>query len=57
VKLGAAAAYQRVCDYLKREDLQLLYALAAGIKDLGVVELSVDEIQKLHAEWEQLRDQ
>ena len=47
VKLGAVAAYQRVREHLRRDDLQLLYALAAGIKDLAVEEMSEAEKTEL----------
>ena len=49
VKIGAVAAYRRVREQLKREDLQLLFALAAGIKDLAVDELSEMEKAELRA--------
>jgi len=44
VKLGAVAAYQRWREHFQREDLPLLYALAAGIKDLDARDLS--EVEK-----------
>lgn len=47
VKLGAVAAYRRWREHSQREDWQLLYALAAGIKDLAVEELSDREKQEL----------
>ncbi len=50
VKLGAVAAYQRWREHWKREDLQLLYALEAGIKDLDVRELSDGERMHLQRE-------
>ncbi len=40
VKLGEAAEYQSWLEQSQRENLNLLYALAAGIKDLAVDELS-----------------
>ena len=49
VKLGPVTAYQRLCEYSKREDWQLLYALAAGVKDLAVEELTEAEKQDLQA--------
>lgn len=48
VKLGPVAAYQRVRELTKREDIPLLYALAAGIKDLAVEHLSAAERIELH---------
>lgn len=47
VKLGAVATYQLVRENSQREDLHLLYALAAGIKDLAAWELSDAEKEEL----------
>jgi DNA transformation protein len=48
VKLGAVLAYQRWREHFQREDLQLLFAIAAGIKDWDVRELAeADKAQLL----------
>ncbi len=54
VKLGAVGAYQHVREHLHLDDLPLLYALAAGIKDLDLRELSENELQKLREELKRL---
>jgi len=56
VKLGAVAAYQRWREHSHREDLQLLYALAAGIKDITVDELSDADKARLTGELTRLSE-